>query len=708
MRLYGRGDVVVDAALPANLPPRSKRLLSQILDPDADFAAVVIAHGRAEDVALFGVLRELARIGRGPDYPVHFIDLLHGRGEPVTAYNRARLEAMKAWLEALAGQAISEAAIRSAGPTARAPRTDAGSRVFVTGSPHEDDRLNILIEAAGAVIVGQDHDPDVPSLDPALPPLDALSRRPQAFDTGPTASTPARVAALRRRIAELNPDAVLHLRIDGDEAAPWDLNATTAVMAELGVPLLALSAPTAPTPTEAEALQRRLSTFLNGALAPEPTPQARSAAPSPPPAAGRRSRKALDCIQDFSAHQRAWFAEVRTQAENGPFAVVNADAPQEILRAMGIPFVVNQWWAAIVAAKQKSKAYAGHLRAAGYPTGVEAYSAQGLAAALASGEDDPPWGGLPNPDVLALIAGTDAGPKLFEAWAQETGADLTVFERSVESRWAPPIDWWDEMPERWATALEPERLDLLTAQLEAHVVRLETLTGRTLDRTRLVEVMRLVNEQEDFYRRTRDLVAAARPAPIGIADSMPATMTPQWQRGSTWGRDAACRFHEEVRRRVEEGVAACPGERIRLMWVGRGLWGDMGFYQRWEESHGAVFVWSMYLGLAADGYIREFEGEHDVMRALAARFLTMGDELRMPTWAGAWHVKEARTHGVHGAVAIDDADPLVLDALRRAGVPVLRVEMNNMAESASAVEAEITEFIESLHPDQAQTGEFPS
>jgi hypothetical protein len=43
------------------------------------------------------------------------------------------------------------------------------------------------------------------------------------------------------------------------------------------------------------------------------------------------------------------------------------------------------------------------------------------------------------------------------------------------------------------------------------------------------------------------------------------------------------------------------------MWVGRGLWSDMGFYQRWEDSHGAVFVWSMYLGLAADGYLRDFE-----------------------------------------------------------------------------------------------------
>ena len=78
------------------------------------------------------------------------------------------------------------------------------------------------------------------------------------------------------------------------------------------------------------------------------------------------------------------------------------------------------------------------------------------------------------------------------------------------------------------------------------------------------------------------------------------------------------------------------------MWVGRGLWSEMGFYQKWEDSHGAVFVWSMYLALAADGYIRDLSGGRDPLRALASRVICMGDELRMPTWAGPWHVHEAR------------------------------------------------------------------
>ena len=59
-----------------------------------------------------------------------------------------------------------------------------------------------------------------------------------------------------------------------------------------------------------------------------------------------------------------------------------------------------------------------------------------------------------------------------------------------------------------------------------------------------------------------------------------------------------------MKERVEKGIAACPGERMRLMWVGAGLWHDIDFYTAFEESFGAVFVWSMYLAFGPDGYIR--------------------------------------------------------------------------------------------------------
>ena len=283
-----------------------------------------------------------------------------------------------------------------------------------------------------------------------------------------------------------------------------------------------------------------------------------------------------------------------------------------------------------------------------------------------------------------------------EAWALESGATPMLYERTVDPRWQIDTDWWEILPDRWDEVLEPERLDLLVAELQQVIATIEARTGRRFDEARFIEVMHLVNEQEEYYRKTRDLIAQTIPAPIGIVDSMPATMVPQWHRGTVWGRDAAKAFYEEVAARVAQKQAAVPDEQVRLMWVGRGLWSNTGFYQKWEESHGAIFVWSMYLALAADGYIRNFDRGRDPLRALAARFLTMGDELRMPSWAAPWHVHEAQTHGIDGAVALTDADPFVLRALVAAGIPVLELGVDNYAldrADADELERRIADFI---------------
>jgi hypothetical protein len=82
----------------------------------------------------------------------------------------------------------------------------------------------------------------------------------------------------------------------------------------------------------------------------------------------------------------------------------------------------------------------------------------------------------------------------------------------------------------------------------------------------------------------------------------------------------------------------------------------------------------------------------------------MGDELRMPTWAGAWHVKEARLHQVDGAVALSDADPLVLRALREAGIKVLELGIDNFALDPAAdaeIDGRMRAFLEGPVADAA-------
>ena len=86
----------------------------------------------------------------------------------------------------------------------------------------------------------------------------------------------------------------------------------------------------------------------------------------------------------------------------------------------------------------------------------------------------------------------------------------------------------------------------MSAELERLVEFLERSTGKRLDEARLERILELANEQQEWSRRTRDLLAATRPAPLDIVDSIPAVMLPQWHRGTEWARDAARAFHEEV------------------------------------------------------------------------------------------------------------------------------------------------------------------
>lgn len=703
-----------------SLGPRGRGLLEAILSPAYPDVPILVTAADAEQAQVFAVVREMARTGGALPPPLHLLDLRHADREGTRTYNGARLAELDRWLDGLpdgtapdpadAGEHLAALAralalrprLSGAGALAivgsasilppaehRALLTDLldradaapgreGPRLFVCGSLHEDARAYAAIEGAGCAIVGEDHGWGAPYADPARRlPVSAL----------PVAEAAARAA---QAVAALRPTHVLHLTLPGDETAPWQVAALGRALLP-HTPLRALRVR-----TDLDGLTQAVADFLAGVetLAPPRSPR--------PPAAARppetRSRKSLSSVAGFNSYQRDWFADVRARVADGePFAVVNANAPQEMLRALGISFVVNQWWASIVAAKQQTRRYAGLLRARDLPADVEPYSAQGLAAAFDDDPNEAPWGGLPRPRFVHAIASTDATPGVFGNWAEATGAELYLYERTVDPRPDLPLRWWEELPDDWDRLLEPARLDLLEGEIREVVARLEAATGRRFDPDRFAEVMHLVNEQEDWYRRTRDLIARTTPAPIGVVDQMPATMVPQWHRGTVWARDAARAFHDEVAARAAAGLGAVTDERVRLMWVGRGLWSEMGFYQRWEESHGAVFVWSMYLGLAADGYIRRFDRGRDPVRALAARFLTMGDELRMPSWAAPWHVHEAETHRVDGAVAVSDADPFVLRALARADVPVLDLGVDNFDRDPAAedaLHARVTAFIE--------------
>lgn len=158
-----------------------------------------------------------------------------------------------------------------------------------------------------------------------------------------------------------------------------------------------------------------------------------------------------------------------------------------------------------------------------------------------------------------------------------------------------------------------------------------------------------MNEQEEWFRRTRDLIAETIPSPVTVTDTVNAVQQAQWHRGTKKGIEMAKSLYDEVKALADNKIAAVPNEKYRLMWLGRGVWFNLAFYQHFEEKYGATFVWTQYLGQAADSFIR-YGVEENPLRSLATRFAYLYENLHITPMNAEWYVKEAKHNKVDGVV----------------------------------------------------------
>jgi benzoyl-CoA reductase/2-hydroxyglutaryl-CoA dehydratase subunit BcrC/BadD/HgdB len=391
---------------------------------------------------------------------------------------------------------------------------------------------------------------------------------------------------------------------------------------------------------------------------------------------GDRSVKQLKSSIEAATYQKEWFRKMRERISAGePFAIAQVDTPLEILRTMDILVVPVQWWSAVIAAKRLSPYYFDLMNERGYQKNLCRYCCLPLACTMDHNPERAPWGGLPKPTVLLAELTCDSLSKIFELWAREY--DCYFFPLEHTASIASHSRWWERMKHYWPELCEPHRLDFKLEELKALIRFLELTTGKTLNHARFVEVMELINEQEEYFKKTRDLIAETIPCPVSLPDQLPSTMIPQWHRGTPWGVEHARMFYEEVKEKVEKGEAACQNEKLRLMWIGAGLWHNTAFYQHFEEKYGAVFVCSIYLSIAADGYARDLLD--DPLRALASRHLVGPipyGSIRDPDWL----LKEAKLHKVNGAIMIvnrscirDIGRMFTKIVFENAGIPLLTI-----------------------------------
>jgi benzoyl-CoA reductase subunit B len=391
------------------------------------------------------------------------------------------------------------------------------------------------------------------------------------------------------------------------------------------------------------------------------------------------AEKQLQSTLRAAAHQKEWFAELRRDVfeKQQPYAIVQADMPLELFQAMDIPVVSNQWWASLIAAKRLAPSYLDVLNRLGYHDGLCRYCSLSLASTVAGDEVEAPWGGLPKPAILSARLTCDCIQRVFEIWAKQFGSPFVPLDVPGASELPPR--WWELSRHRWSELFEGHRLDFMVDQFRSLIGLLEGITGTGFEVDQLRARMEGVNRQEEYFDEVRALICEAPRTPVRMHEQVSNVMAAQWLRGSDWAITHARVFRDEVKARVAAGVAACPSERLRLMWVGAGLWHDTDFYTAFEEQYGAVFVWSMYLAFGPDGYIRY--GLDDPLRALASRTVSFNELLHNPPWANEWIVDQAQRHRIDAALLLEPqgtrpsatGNRFIERALESNGIPVLPI-----------------------------------
>src|SRR5262249_1165123 len=161
-----------------------------------------------------------------------------------------------------------------------------------------------------------------------------------------------------------------------------------------------------------------------------------------------------------------------------------------------------QWWAALIAAKRLAGVYLDLMTEAGYHDGLCRYCSLGLASTMFSDSQTPPWGGLRAPRIVCARLTCDCIQRVFQLWADALGAELFLLANPGGTHLPP--GWWDSARRNWRELVEPDRLELMTAQLESLIARLEDITGRAFDMKALGALMQQINTQEEIFDQVRD------------------------------------------------------------------------------------------------------------------------------------------------------------------------------------------------------------
>jgi len=159
--------------------------------------------------------------------------------------------------------------------------------------------------------------------------------------------------------------------------------------------------------------------------------------------------------------------------------------------------------------------------------------------------------------------------------------------------------------------LTDNKINYVAGQLLDGIEWLEKTTKRKFDDEKFIEACWNDFRSTNTWARICELNRAI-PAPLDEKAMYSLYVLATLQKSSGWCADFYDELYEEVKDRVERGIAAIGNERFRLLNDSQPPWGFLKIYRYLEEEYGAVCIGSVYtFGLEG---ILDFNREEDSFR----------------------------------------------------------------------------------------------
>ncbi len=267
-------------------------------------------------------------------------------------------------------------------------------------------------------------------------------------------------------------------------------------------------------------------------------------------------------------------AKMAEQDDTQKIAWITSGGPVEPLHAAGITPIYPENHAAMCGTVRIADALCAAAEDDGYSRDLCSYARSDFGH-IKTGNS--PIGGSPKPDLLICcnnICGT------VTKWYQELQRIFDVPLVFIDA----PYQYGED---------RPEAIDYMEAQLKEMMDTIAEVTGKPFDQDKFDETLTLSERAVELWRDIQELLRH-RPAPMNSFDTFIHLAPIVTLRGTQECIEYYETLLAEMEGRIEQGIAAVPGEKFRLGWDNLAIWYKVKFLADKFAEHGAALVVSTY------------------------------------------------------------------------------------------------------------------